>query len=302
MRKFFSFLGKIVTAPFRGLWWLIKWPFQPIIKFLNEQPTEQPLGEMLASLVSEKEARESLFKEIEAFRRHLLRAALWLTIGAGISFFFNQQILEYLAGPVGGLKNLTAIEVTESIGVYMKVALMVGAAVASLPVIFEFWLFAAPGLKPPEKKSTLAILPFAAILFVTGMAFSYFVILPNALPFLQNFAGITTQLRPASYFNFVTGLMFWLGVAFEFPILTVILTLMNLVKPKMLLDQWRIAVIVIAALAAIITPTVDPFNMSLVMFPTIGLYFVGVAMSYLVATMRRKSAEREKKIESESEK
>jgi sec-independent protein translocase protein TatC len=197
-------------------------------------------------------------------------------------------VIDFLAVPGGGLENLKAIEVTESVGVFMRVSLMAGAALAFIPIFFEFWLFAAPGLRPAEKISSLIAMPFAALLFVSGMAFAYFVILPNGLPILLNFIGIQAELRPTSYFNFVTGLMFWLGVAFEFPILIVILTMMKVVKPKMLWNQARLAIVILAALAAMITPTVDPINMALVWIPTVLLYFISIGLSYLVVFLQGK--------------
>ena len=286
-------LWKIITAPFRALWWIVSLPFRLIrraINFLNREPAERPLTEVFVSLTESKDARAALIEQIEAFRKHLLRSVIWLAIGVGISFAFNQQMIEFLAIPGGGLDKLKAIEVTESVGVFMRVALMAGTALGVTPIFFEFWLFAAPGLRPMEKKSSLIVMPFAAILFVLGMAFAYYVILPSGLPILTNFLNIQSELRPASYFNFVTGLMFWLGVAFEFPILIVILTIIKVVKPKMLKDQWRLAIIIIAVIAAMITPTVDPINMALVMLPTIALYFISVILSYLVVSLQRKSA------------
>ncbi len=287
----FRTLWKIITAPFRALWWIVSLPFRLIKKaadFLNREPAERPLTEVFVSLTESKDARAALIEQIEAFRKHLLRSVIWLAIGIGISFAFNQQMIEFLAIPGGGLDKLKAIEVTESVGVFMRVALMAGTALGVTPIFFEFWLFAAPGLRPMEKKSSLIVMPFAAILFVLGMAFAYYVILPSGLPILTNFLNIQSELRPASYFNFVTGLMFWLGVAFEFPILIVILTMMGIVKPKMLKDQWRLAVILIAVIAAMITPTVDPVNMALVMLPTIALYFISVILSYLVVSLQGK--------------
>lgn len=293
MRKFFRGVWNVITAPFRALWWIISLPFRLVKRaanFLNREPEERPLTEVFVSLAESTDTRNALIEQIEAFRKHLLRSVIWLVIGIGIAFFFNQQLIEFLAIPGGGLEKLKAIEVTESVGVFMRVALMIGAALAVVPIFFEFWLFAAPGLRPMEKKSSLLVMPFAALLFVGGMAFAYYVILPSGLPILTNFIGIQSELRPASYFNFVTGLMFWLGVAFEFPIVIVILTMMKLVKPKMLKDQWRLAVIIIAVVAAMITPTVDPINMGLVMIPTIALYFISVILSYMVVSIQRKSA------------
>ncbi len=293
MRKLLRGLWMVITAPFRALWWIVSLPFRMIgraIAFLKQEPDERPLNEAFISLVNEKETRQSLINEIEAFRKHLLRAVVWLFIGIGVSFAFNQQMIEFLAGPVGGLDSLKAIDVTESVSVFMRVSLIGGAALAFTPIFFEFWLFAAPGLHPMEKISSLVALPFAALLFVGGMAFSYYVILPNGLPILLNFIGIEAELRPTSYFNFVTGLMFWLGVAFEFPIVIVILTMMKVVKPKMLQEHWRLAIIIIAVLAAMITPTVDPVNMALVMAPTSALYFISIILSYLVVFLQDKYA------------
>ncbi len=297
MRKFFRGVWNVVTFPFRAAWWIVSLPFRlagRAVQFLKQEPSERPLGETLVALTENKDARAGLIEQIEAFRKHLLRSLVWLALGIGISFAFNRPMIEFLAMPIGGLGELKAIDVTESVAVFMRVSLIAGAALAFIPIFFEFWLFAAPGLRPMEKTFSLAAMPFAAALFVGGMAFAYYVILPPGLPILVNFIGVEAELRPASYFNFVTGLMFWLGVAFEFPIVIVILTMIGVVKPKMLKDQWRLAIIIIAVLAAMITPTVDPVNMALVMAPTIALYFISILLSYLVAFLQGRSARAEK--------
>ena len=296
MRKILGGIWKVVTAPFRAVWWVISLPFRLVKKgvaFLKLEPAERPLSDVFVSVVSEKEARQALIEELDTLRKHLLRSVIWLFLGVAISFTFNQQVIDFLAIPIGGLEKLTAIDVTESIGVFMKVSLVCGVILAFIPIYFEFWLFAAPGLRPSEKTFSLISMPFAALLFVGGMAFCYYVILPNGLPILVNFLDIKSELRPNSYFSFVTNLMFWLGVAFEFPVIIVILTMIRVVKPKMLKDQWRIAVVIIAILAAVITPTVDPVNMSLVMLPTIGLYIISIGLSYLVVYLQGRSRSEE---------
>jgi len=95
-------------------------------------------------------------------------------------------------------------------------------------------------------------------LLLGGMAFTYYMLLPSALPFLLNFLGIQAELRPQSYFAFITGLMFWIGVACEFPLVVYFLTAMGLIRPQALRRQWRLAIMIIAVGAAAITPTVDP--------------------------------------------
>jgi Tat protein translocase TatC len=168
----------------------------------------------------------------------------------------------------------------------MKVALLAGIAIALPYVAFEFWLFAAPGLRPRERIYGMVGIPLAALFFIGGMAFTYYMLLPSALPFLLNFMGIQAELRPQSYFSFITGLMFWIGVAFEFPLVVYILTSMGLIQPHALRRQWRLAVMIIAVAAAAITPTVDPVNMGLVMLPMSLLYFVSIGLSYIASAGR----------------
>jgi sec-independent protein translocase protein TatC len=282
MRKFFSGLWWLVTAPFRLLWWIVTFPFRSfrqIQEFLTDEPEEHNLADVLSTTISDKEIRQSLWDHVEDLRKHLLRSLLALTLAVGISFIFTQSLIRYLAQPIGGLDALRAIEVTESIGVFMKVALLSGLALSLPYIAFEFWLFAAPGLRPRSRSFGLIAIPLATLLFLCGMAFAYYVMMPAALTFLLDFMGIQAQLRPASYFNFVTGVMFWIGISFEFPLVIYALTSIGFINPKVLAEQWRIAIIIIAILAAAITPTVDPVNMALVMGPMTLLYFISIGLS-----------------------
>lgn len=296
MRKFFSGLWWLIKAPFRLLWAIISYPFRAfnqIRMFLSGEPEEHELSEVLSTTLSDKDARQSLWDHIEVLRKHLLRSLLALALTVSISFIFTQPLIDYLALPIGGLEELKAIEVTESISVYMKVALLSGVVLALPYIAFEFWLFAAPGLRPRSRSFGLIAIPMATLLFVGGMAFAYYIMMPAALPFLLNFMGIQAELRPASYYNFVTGVMFWIGVAFEFPLVIYALTSIGFVKPKVLAEQWRLAIILIALLAAAITPTVDPVNMALVMGPMIVLYFISIGLSRIAYRGRIRQAQTE---------
>ena len=286
MRKFFSGLWRLVTAPFRLLWRIVTYPFRAyrqIQIFLTEEPDEHALMDVVSGVVSDKEIRQAMWEQVEDLRKHLLRAIVVLSVAVGISFVFTEALLNFLASPVpgGGLDAMKAIEVTESIGVFMKVALLSGIAMSLPYIAFEFWLFAAPGLRPGSRKFGLIAIPLATLLFICGMAFAYYVMMPAALPFLLDFMGIRAELRPASYFNFITGVMFWIGIAFEFPLIIYVLTSIGFVKPQALSEHWRIAIVLIAVLAAAITPTVDPVNMALVMAPMSLLYFISIGLSYV---------------------
>ena len=289
MRKLLSGLWWLVSAPFRLAWRIISYPFRAyrqIRAFLSDEPDEHSLIDVISNTVSNQEVRQSLWDHFEDLRKHLFRAVLGLLVAVVISFIFAQKLMNYLAIPVGGLEQLRAIDVTEAIGVYMKVALLSGVALALPYIAFEFWLFAAPGLRPRSRSFGLLAIPISTLLFLSGMAFAYYIMMPAALPFLLNFMGIQAELRPASYYSFVTGVMFWIGVAFEFPLVIYVLTAIGFIKPRVLAQQWRLAIVLISVLAAAITPTVDPVNMALVMAPMSVLYFISIGLSYIAYSGR----------------
>jgi sec-independent protein translocase protein TatC len=131
-------------------------------------------------------------------------------------------------------------------------------------------------LKKSERRWLYLAIPIATVLFIAGAAFANFVMLPTAIPFLVNFLGTPTTPRLSNYVNFVTSLLFWIGLSFEAPLIIFILAKLKLVTPQGLLKKWRIAIVVIAVIAAVISPTVDPVNMFLVMLPLIFLYFLSI--------------------------
>ena len=292
MNRFFNVLWRVVSFPFVLIFNLLALPLrtvQRIFKFLNTDVEDRPILDTFSTLASEAEARASFWDHIEDLRMHLLRMLIGLAIGVGISFYFTLPLMEYLAGPVGGLENLQAIQVTEELGVFMRVALTSGIAIMLPYIAFEIWLFAAPGLNSREKKSTLFGIPIAALLFLGGMAFTFRVLLPSALPFLGGFTDISQNWTAGEYFGFVTGLMIWIGLFFEFPLVIYVLTSVGLVRPQLLAKQWRLAIVVIAIIAAAVTPTIDPVNMGLVMLPMSLLYFVSIGMSYIAYAARRRN-------------
>ncbi|MDL1909195.1 twin-arginine translocase subunit TatC [Chloroflexi bacterium CFX6] len=299
MTKLLKSLWRVITFPFVLVFNIVAFPFRLIRrahKFLNKDLEEdRPLLETFASIAAEEQARASLWDHVEALRAHLLRIVIALAVGVGISFYFTIPLMEFLAGPVHGLKNLQAIEVTEEFGVFMRVALTSGIAIMLPYIAFEIWLFVAPGLRPRERKMGLAGIPLATILFLSGMAFTFFSLIPAALPFLGNFTAISQFWTAREYFKFVTGLMLWIGLFFEFPLVIYVLTSIGFVQPRVLAQQWRLAVIIIAVIAAAVTPTVDAVTMGLVMLPLTLLYFISIGLSYVAYAGRRRRREDEER-------
>ncbi len=238
---------------------------------------------------SQEGNEKDFWGHIGDLRAHLLRIVIGVALAVGVSFYFTVPLMEYLARPVGGLTFLQAIEVTEEIGVFMRVALMSGITVSLPYIAYEIWLFAARGLSAREKQFSLLAIPAASLLFVVGLGLTHFILIPAALPFLGGFTEIAQFWTAKEYFGFVTGLMLWIGVFCEFPLVIFVLSYLGLIPPKVLAQQWRLAIVVIAILAAAVTPTIDPVNMGLVMLPMVLLYFASVGLSYFAAAIRRRN-------------
>jgi sec-independent protein translocase protein TatC len=290
MRKILKGLWRIITFPFRILAKVAQLPiiaFKRAQIFLTEEPEDQSLTEAFTATIKQPSA---LLEHVDALRKHLTRMVIALVIGIAICATFTTKIIDILSRPIGGINTLQAIDVTESVGVFMRVALVAGFALALPYIAFELWLFAAPGLHARARQMGLLGIPLTLIFFIGGVLFAYFLLLPTALPFLLSFMGIHTIPRVSSYVDFVTGLLFWIGIAFEFPLVIYVLSLMGIVKPQLLAKQWRYAIVIIAIIAAAVTPTVDPVNMSLVMAPMILLYFLSIGLSQMAVIGQRKKS------------
>lgn len=284
---------KWITTPFRAIGRFISKPARKIGDFFLEEPDD---ATMVDSLQLAFEEPASFLEHIGALRNHLLRAFVVLLICAVAAFVFLSQILDFIAQPIGGMGELNAVEVTEPIGVAMRVVLLAAFAVALPYIVFEIFLFVAPALSRRARIIGLIALPFVVIFFFGGMAFAFYLILPTGIPVLLNFLDVPTQIRPSSYMRFVTGLMFWFGALFEFPLLAYLLTVMRILSANALIKNWRIATVVIAVLSAIITPTIDPINMMLVMVPLILLYSLSILLSFLAGGGRKTEDKVEEKI------
>jgi sec-independent protein translocase protein TatC len=280
-------------------------PIQRIRDFLFQVPEDTPLTETLGSALSNREGLlglwEGLAEHLEALRRALFRSVLALALTTGLCFFASRDLMKLLAYPVGlagtiqkmmaqgadGLSKLQVIEPTEAIGVFMRVSLLGGFILALPWIVSEIYLFVAPGLMPRGRIILLLGIPLVSVFFLVGVSFCFFVMLPAAVPFLYNFMGFKTAWRPSAYFDLITMLMFWVGVTFEMPLVAYLLAAVGLINARQLASVWRFAVVIIAVVAAAITPTVDPVNMLLVMIPMLLLYLVSILAAAIAGGGRK---------------
>lgn len=230
----------------------------------------------------------TIWQHLDELRKRLLYSLIGLFIGVMINIVFASTLLELIAKPVGGFENLLSIQVTENFSVYFRVTLLGGFIIALPFILVQLYLFFSPGLMKNERRWLLRAVPAATILFGVGVVFAYFVMLPAALPFLIEFQGPQVLPKWNDYVNFVTSLVFWIGLTFETPLLMFILAKLGIIDAKTLAKQWRFALIFIAVIAAVATPTPDPINMAILMVPLLTLYLLGILLAALARPKENK--------------
>jgi sec-independent protein translocase protein TatC len=223
----------------------------------------------------------TFLEHLGELRGRIIRISLVLVAASGICLTFTPHVLRLILQPYGA--ELKVISPTEGISNYIRVGLTCGAILSMPYILLELWRFVAPGLLARERRYAWAIIPSAFILFLVGAAFAWFLLIPTAIRFLATFSlGIfRTEWTSENYIPFVTALLFWIGVSFEMPLVAFFLAKIRILSARLLLRMWRYAIILICIVAAIITPTVDPFNMMLVALPLTALYFVSILLAAL---------------------
>lgn len=231
-------------------------------------------------------AEMSLLDHLQDLRKRLTWAAGILLACTILSFAFAEPLLTFLLTPYSrGLDGATlqTIRPTEGIETFFKVALLSGAILSMPFILVQFWLFISPGLKKSEKRYVYIFVPSALLLFALGIAFSWFVLAPAAIFFLGNFLPdvFRADWQGQEYINFIINMLFWVGLSFEMPVIIYFVARVGLVTAKTLREQWRVAVVAISVLAAIITPSIDPVTMLLTMTPLLILYVMSIGLAWI---------------------
>ncbi len=230
----------------------------------------------------ERDKELSLFQHLSEFRDRLMVACIAIAITTAISFLFTTDIIKLLLVPAG-VSKLIALSPTENFTTYFRVALFSGFALAMPVILYEIYAYIDPALRRSERRIALTAGPFVLLLFVGGMVFCYLVLLPNALKFLLNFGSevIDNQLRASEYLSFVTLFIVGMGVVFEMPVLIYALIRLGVVQRSWLTSKRRYVFVGSFLVSAVITPTPDPFNQTIVAIPMYLLFELGLLLARL---------------------
>jgi len=223
-----------------------------------------------------------IMAHLEELRQRLIKAAVALLITTAISFVFAEQIIEILKQPMGEAR-LVFLKPTDSIANFMKVSLISGATMAMPVIVYQFFRFIAPGLSKQEKRYLLLIAPGATISFLIGAAFAYFIMLPAAVTFLYGFLQDVADpfWSLDTYLSLITRMIFWVGMSFETPLIIFFLAKLGIISAETLARNRKYALVVVAIISAVVTPTPDPVNMALVMLPLAALYEIAIFLARL---------------------
>jgi sec-independent protein translocase protein TatC len=231
----------------------------------------------------EDDVHLTLREHLLELRKRLKWAILFLGVGFAASYHWSIEIFHFLMRPVfaalpEGEKSLHFSSSVEPFFIYLKVGLYAGLFVALPAILWQVWAFVAPGLYRRERKTILPFVAAATVFFVSGSVFCYLVILPPAFEFLINSAGpdIKPVLMMDQQLGLVMSLVLAFGIIFELPLVLTFLSMIGIVDHKFLGKYRRHAIVLNVIIAAIVTPTGDPFNLALMAIPMVLCYELGV--------------------------
>jgi len=238
------------------------------------------------------EIQESFLSHLIELRTRLVRSLLAVGIAAIPMFYFSSELYDILAMPLIRTlpqgSHMIATGVITPFLIPMKIAIMAAFLVALPYVLYQAWAFIAPGLYSHEKRLALPLVVSSTVLFIVGMLFCYFIVFRKVFAFIAHFAPKSISVAPdiEAYFNFVLGMFLAFGLAFEVPVVVVVLVLAGIVNVEQL-RAWRgYVIVVIFIVAAIVTPPDVVSQISLAV-PMCVLYEVGIFFGQMVAKRRR---------------
>jgi sec-independent protein translocase protein TatC len=241
------------------------------------------------------EGSMTLVEHIRELRTRLFRASLAIVAGFVVGFWLAEPVFHLLTQPYLHLNpdaQFVQLQATAGFLLKLKLALWIGLIVASPIWLYQLWAFIAPGLHRHERRYAYIFVAIASPLFIGGAVLAYFVV-EKGLAFLleAGVTGVDVTLEVTAYVSFVTNIILIFGVAFEFPLLILMLNFVGVVSARRLLGWWRIVVFLFFAFSAVVTPTPDPFGMTALALCLSALYFVAVGVAFLNDRRRGRGAE-----------
>ncbi len=242
----------------------------------------------------ENEKRMSFIEHLEELRTRIIKCLITVFVFSCISYLFIKQILGYIIKPIG---KVIFISPQEAFFSYLVLAVFAGVFFSSPIIIFQVWRFISAGLLKKERKYLLIYIPISFFLFVSGVAFAFFVIFPTCIRFLLSFG--TDFLQPmitiSRYISFAGMFLLSFGVVFQLPIVILFLTQMGWVSTLVFRRNRKYAILIMVVISAIMTPSPDVFSQILMAVPLLLLLEISIWLAVLLERRRLKKEIKSKK-------
>jgi len=237
-------------------------------------------------------AKMSFLEHLDELRKRIINAAVAVLVGILISFTFINRIYSFLMGPTmralpPGSK-LIYTEPGEAFSLYIMLSMIVGVVLASPFIMYQVWMFVAPGLYQNEKKLAIPFVLLTTLGFLGGALFNHYIMFPWMMSFFASFNTQDLVFMPKldSVFSLYTKFLIAMAVVFQMPTLVFFLAKMKMITARFLAQQFKYAILVIFIISAVITPTGDPMTQTVFAMPMIGLYVLGIAIAWMVGPKR----------------
>jgi sec-independent protein translocase protein TatC len=225
----------------------------------------------------------TLVEHLDELRTRLIVSLFAIVPAFIFTFAFHDRIMEWLTRPLPNDKKLVTLGVTEPFTTSVKVSLIAALAIALPIVLWQVWAFLAPALEPHFERTVLAFVCLATVLFVAGIVFMYWIVLPRALDFLTSYDTqlYDIQIRASYYYTFAAMTLLAGGLAFLMPIFVLALVRLRILTTQRLRSNRRIAYVLLLVFA-ILLPTVDPVSLAFETIPLLVLYEMSIWLSVLM--------------------
>ena len=236
-----------------------------------------------------------LTEHLNELRMRLIYCIIYIVIGSIIGLYVTDRYLfQWILAPILKIPDATiqVLGPAEKISAYFKTSFIAGFIIAFPFMVHQIWLFLKPGLKPNERRYLLTLIPASTILFLAGASFVFIILIPASLKFLLGFdlgVDIRTDITLDRYFSFVLLLVLAGGIVFQIPLVTYFLARLGLVTSKAMASQRKIAIVGTVFLAAMLTPTGDPFNLMLLAVPIYILYEISIFIAEIAQKKRERT-------------
>ena len=230
----------------------------------------------------------SFLEHLDELRKRIVASCLGVAVGILLSFAFINRIVNFILTPTFKVlpagSRMIYTQPSEAFGLYIQISLITGVVIAAPWILYQVWLFIAPGLYANEKRLAIPFVAFGTIGFIGGALFNHYIVFPFMMKFFGSFnnSDLVFMPRLEDVFDLYTKMLLGMGLVFQMPTIIYSLAKMRMVSARFLLRHFKYAFLIIFIVAAVITPTGDMITQTIFAAPMVGLYLLSILIAWIV--------------------